>query len=141
MTIKDLNPPKDLHAGSRPAGKKLTSDRMDAEGRLRIAAFLQALLGWDYPVTAQKLLGSGRVSPATIARAKRGEVVSDTMLRVIGDVLGLPRDFLIYIGYGNADRIERLLPEANDDFREVLRWTLDLFAGDDDPGEPRIRSA
>lgn len=139
MTIDDLSSTKDLHTRSQRTGKKLTVDRIDAEGRQRIAAFIYALLGWDGPAVMNKLIGSGRVSKTTIDRVKRGEAVSDTMLRAMGDVLDLPRDYLLYIGCGNVDRIERLLPEADDDFREVLRWTLDLFSTE--PDEPRERSA
>lgn len=130
MTINDSM--KNFHARPVPIGKKFTSDRIDSEGRLRIAAFIYALLGWDGPDVAEKLLGSGRVSRTTLDRVKRGDNVSDTMLRAMGDVLDLPRDYLLYIGRANVDRIERLLPEANDDLRDLIRWTLDLFEPEPD---------
>lgn len=118
-------------------------NRISVEGRQRIAAFMHATLGWDGQDAMKRLVASGRVSKATIDRVKRGENVSDTMLRAMGDALGLPRDFLLDIGLGNVDRIERLYDDpdrTSPDWRDLIRWTLDLFPAA--PGEPpRIRSA
>lgn len=114
---------------------------MDEAGRRRIAEFVHAALGWAGKDSNKKLLGTGRVSKATIDRVKRAEDVSDAMLRGLGDVLDLPRDFLLYIGYGEVERIERLMTDdADANLRDLIRWTLDhLFP--DNPGHTRVQPA
>lgn len=115
---------------------------MTEAGRRRIAEFVHAALGWAGQNAQKNLAGTGRVSKATIERVKRGEDVSDTMLRALGDVLGLPRDFLLYIGYGEVNRIERLMSESANDpnRRDLIRWTLEhLFPNN--PGHTRVQPA
>lgn len=114
---------------------------MTEAGRHRIAEFVHAALGWAGQNASKRFAGTGRVSKGTIDRVKRGESVSDTMLRALGDVLGLPRDFLLYIGYGEVDRIERLAESEDDaDRKDLIRWTLEhLFPTD--PGRPQAQPA
>lgn len=110
--------------------------RIDPEGRLRIATFVHAALGWAGQSSAKTFIGTGRVSRATIDRVKREEEVSDTLLRALGDVLELPRDFLLYVGYGDIDRIERLADDADDDLRDLIRWTQEHLFSEPDPHVP-----
>lgn len=113
---------------------------IDEAGRARIGKFVHAALGWAGVNAARNLASTGRISKATIDRVKRADTVSDTLLRALGDVLDLPRDFLLYIGYGDVDRIERLAVENAGDanLRDLIRWTLDhLFP--DPPHSPKIR--
>lgn len=116
---------------------------IDTEGRLRIATFVHAAMGWAGQNTSKKLAGTGRITRSAIDRVKRGEHVSDTLLRALGDVLDLPRDFLLYIGHGDVERIERIGEHADDDdddLRDLIRWTLEhLFSIE--PDGPRARSA
>lgn len=129
-----INPTKDFHASSKSVSPDLTSDRIDPEGRQRISAFVYAALGWAGQNATRRFTGTGRVSQSTIERVKRGEEVSETLLRALGDVLDLPRDYLLYIGHGNTDRIERLGDDADEDLRDLIRWTLEhLFSIE--PGE------
>lgn len=116
---------------------------MTEAGRRRIAEFVHAALGWAGQNASKNLLETGRVSKATLDRVKRSEEVSDTMLRGLGDVLGLPRDFLLYIGYGEVDRIDRLMIEAegNANLKDLIRWTLDHLFPDDNPDHSRARNA
>lgn len=67
-------------------------------------------------------LSTGRVSRATINRAKRGDPISDTMLRALGDALGLPRDYLLYVGTGNVQKVQ-----ASGADPDLIRWTTDLI--------------
>lgn len=119
---------KNLHA---------VTDQIDADGRRRIASFVQAAMGWSGQNAAKKLAGTGRVTRSAIDRVKRGDEVSDTLLRALGDVLELPRDFLLYIGRGDVYQIERLGGEhADDDLRDLVRWTLvHLFLIEPDGGQ------
>lgn len=114
---------------------------MNEAGRQRIAEFVHAAMGWAGANASKNFAGTGRVSKTTIDRAKRGEEVSDTMLRALGDVLDLPRDFLLYIGYGDVDRIERLGAEntSDADLRDLIRWTLEHLFPTDPPVPPRLR--
>jgi hypothetical protein len=48
------------------------------------------------------------------------------MLRALGDVLQLPRDYLIYVGQGNLAELKRSGAEP-----DLLRWTLALFPGEE----------
>lgn len=138
MTTNDRR--KNLHSARQPTGKGPTDGKIDADGRLRIATFVHAAMGWAGQNTSKKLIGTGKVTRSAIDRIKRGDEVSDTLLRALGDVLDLPRDFLLYIGRGDIDRIERLGDHADDNLRDLIRWTLEhLFSVE--PDGPRARSA
>ena len=62
------------------------------------------------------------VSPATVDRVRRGEVVGDQYLAAIGDRLGMPRGFLTYVAEGDIDRIKKSGGDP-----DLIRWTLDLL--------------
>jgi hypothetical protein len=121
----------------------MEAGEMPEAGRRRIAQFVHAALGWAGQNAQKRLVGTGRVSKATVDRVKRGDEVSDTMLRALGDVMSLPRDYLLYIGYGEVDRLERLLVEAKDDanLRDLIRWTLDHLFPNDPDRQTRVRPA
>jgi hypothetical protein len=97
---------------------------IDTAGRHRIAELVRAQMAWT-GMSGPGIEATGRVSRATVDRVKRADAnVSDTMLRALGDVLGLPRDFLIYVGSANVLAIEQSGADA-----DLLRWVLNLFAG------------
>lgn len=101
---------------------------MDNAGRGRIAELVRASMGWQ-GLSGVAIDGTGRVSRATVDRIKRGDPnVSDTTLRALGDVLGLPRDFLIYVGSGDIAAIR----DAASADPDLVRWTLaSLFSNTD----------
>jgi hypothetical protein len=94
---------------------------IDARGRTRIGETVKAVMAWD-GYTGVGIDSTGRVSRATINRAKRGDQISDTMLRALGDALGLPRDYLLYVGAGNVRKIESSGADP-----DLIRWTTDLI--------------
>jgi hypothetical protein len=107
---------------------------MDEAGRRRIAEFVHAALGWAGANASKNFSETRRVSKTTMDRVKRGEVVSDTYLRAVGDVMGLPRDYLLYIGYADLDRLSRLGETSDADRQDLVRWTLEhLFPDFDNP--------
>lgn len=92
------------------------------EGRQRVGELVRALMAWS-GTSGPKIDATGRVSRASVDRIKRGDAtVSDTMLRALGDVLGLPRDFLLYVKDGNTAAVERSSADP-----DLIRWTLDLM--------------
>lgn len=93
---------------------------IDSRGRTRIGETVKAVMAWE-GYTGVGLGSTGRVSRATINRAKRGDQLSDTMLRALGDALGLPRDYLLYVGAGNVRKIQ-----ASGADPDLIRWTTDL---------------
>lgn len=107
-------------------------DMMEKEGRRRVAELVRAAMGWQ-ALSGPAIEATGRVSRATVDRIKRADPnVSDTMMRALGDVLGLPRDFLIYVGSGDIRAI-RAAASADPD---LVRWTLaSLFDIDGDDGK------
>ena len=100
-------------------------------GRRRVADLVVAAMGWK-SISGPQVERTGRVSRATVDRVKRYEVVSEAMLRALGDVLGLPRDFLLYVRDGDQTAIA----EAGSVDPDLVRWTLRLFAEDDDLPPP-----
>ena len=94
---------------------------VDARGRTRIGETVKAVMAWE-GYTGVGIDSTGRVSRATINRAKRGDQISDTMLRALGDALGLPRDYLLYVGAGDVRKIE-----ASGADPDLIRWTTDLI--------------
>lgn len=105
---------------------------IDEAGRGRIAELVRASMGWQ-GLSGPAIEATGRVSRATVDRIKRADPnVSDTMLRALGDVLGLPRDFLIYVGAGNLGAIR----DAASADPDLVRWTLATLldeGGESDP--------
>jgi hypothetical protein len=94
---------------------------IDARGRRRIGETVKAVMAWE-GYTGVGIDSTGRVSRATINRAKRGDAISDTMLRALGDALKLPRDYLLYVGAGNVGKIESSGADP-----DLIRWTVDLI--------------
>lgn len=118
------------------------SDSIDDAGRQRIAEFVHAALGWAGINAAKRFYGTGRISRATLDRVKQAQDVSPTMLRAVGDVLELPRDYLLYIGYADTDRIRKLAEDTDDENRkDLIRWTLDHLFPDNPTPTTRRNSA
>jgi hypothetical protein len=105
-----------------PRRQELPSMEIDEKGRERIAELVRAQMGWS-GVSGPSIQRGGRVSRATVDRVKRQEEVSEAMLRALGDVLGLPRDYLLYVGRGDVQAVERSAASDPD----LLRWTLELI--------------
>lgn len=99
---------------------------IDSRGRARIGETVKAVMAWE-GYTGVGIDNTGRISRATINRAKRGDAISDTMLRALGDALGLPRDYLLYVGAGNIRRIE-----ASGADPDLIRWTVELIESSPD---------
>lgn len=102
---------------------------IDARGRARIGETVKAVMAWE-GYTGVGIDNTGRVSRATINRAKRGDQISDTMLRALGDALGLPRDYLLYVGAGNVRRVETSGAD-----RDLIRWTVELIQSTEDQND------
>lgn len=95
---------------------------IDSNGRYWIGQTVRAAMSWE-GLTGERIEAGGRVSRATVDRVKRGDPrVSDNMLRTLGNVLGLPRDFLLYVGAGDIRRIEQSGAD-----HDLIRWTIDLI--------------
>lgn len=99
---------------------RMVESKIDPRGRVWIGETVKAVMAWD-GYTGVGIDSTGRVSRATINRAKRGDQISDTMLRALGDALGLPRDYLLYVGSGNVRKIESSGADP-----DLIRWTTDL---------------
>lgn len=95
---------------------------IDSHGRTNIGETVKAVMAWD-GYTGVGIDSTGRVSRATINRAKRGDKISDVMLRALGDALGLPRDFLLYVGTGNVQKIQSSGADP-----DLIRWTTELVS-------------
>jgi hypothetical protein len=98
--------------------RKTGGERQDV-GRRLVSDLVRAQMGW-IGMSGLGIERTGRVSRATVDRIKRGEVVSDAMLRATGDAIGLPRDFLLYVLQGNIHAIR----EAAESDPDLVRWTL-----------------
>lgn len=108
---------------------------IDTRGRARIAELVRAAIAWRRTSAAKVGAMPGRPGIATIDRVKAGDEVSDTMLRALGDKLGLPPDYLLYVGAGDIERIRR----SGADPAEV-QWTVDLIEADRPNGPGHRRS-
>lgn len=97
---------------------------IDSRGRTRIGETVKAVMAWE-GYTGVGIDSTGRISRATINRAKRGDKITDTALRALGDALHLPRDFLLYVGAGDVRKIE-----ASGADPDLIRWTIDLIRSD-----------
>lgn len=101
----------------------------ETQGRQHVAELVRAMMAWS-GLSGPAIDATGRVSRASVDRIKRGDVtVSDTMLRALGDVLGLPRDYLLYVLRGDTAAIERSTADA-----DLVRWTVDLMRDPVDDG-------
>ena len=97
---------------------------IDSHGRHRIGETVKAVMAWE-GYTGVGIDSTGRISRATINRAKRGDKITDTMLRALGDALKLPRDYLLYVGAGDTSKIESSGADP-----DLIRWTVDLIRSD-----------
>ncbi len=112
--------------GSSPG---MLSAMTDEQGRIRIGHVVRAAMEWEN-LTGERIEAGGRVSRATVDRVKRGDPrVSDRMLRALGGALGLPKDYLLYVGAGDIRRIEQSGAD-----HDLIRWTTDLILSP--PSEP-----
>lgn len=102
-------------------------------GLADVATLVTAALGWK-GTSSRALSKEGRISRVTVERIKRGERVSDVMLRALGDTLDFPRDFLLYVAYRDLDAIVRAGLVYNDE--DLVRWTAELLIGNH--GHPAV---
>jgi hypothetical protein len=100
---------------------------IDTRGRARISAFVKRAIAWNRTSAVKVGAMPGRPSRETIQRIVAGEQVSDVMLMALGDKLGLPRDFLIYIGTGDIRKIEASARPGHDGDPDLIRWTLEMM--------------
>lgn len=108
----------------------------DEAGRRRIGAVVQ--FSMDYQGLTGVAIDKGerlsragrRITRATVVRVKRGDQVSVTMLRGLGDVLSLPTDFLIHVGAGDTNRIAVSRRAAEDGDPELIEYALALVRQD-----------
>jgi hypothetical protein len=109
---------------------------IDRHGRARIARFVTDEIARQGMSARSVGARPGSPSLPTIKRIKAGsEDVADTMLRAMGGKLGLPADWLVYIGNGDTRRIRNSGADP-----DLIRVTLELFEGQD-PFQRRVRSA
>lgn len=108
---------------------------IDPRGRHRIGETVKAVMAWE-GYTGVGIDSTGRISRATINRAKRGDQISDTMLRALGDALRLPRDYLLYVGAGDIRKIESSGADP-----DLIRWTVDLIRSDSDSDQQQQADA
>lgn len=108
---------------------------IDSRGRVRIGETVKAVMAWE-GYTGVGIDNTGRVSRATINRVKRGDVISDAMLRALGDALALPRDFLLYVGTGDIKRIETSGAE-----QDLIRWATELIQASHSQDDEESRNA
>ena len=96
---------------------------IDRHGRARIARFVTDEIARQGLSTRSLGAAPGRPRLPTIKRIKAAdEDVSETMLRAMGGKLGLPADWLIYIGTADKRRISNSGADP-----DLIRVTLDLF--------------
>lgn len=96
---------------------------IDRHGRARIARFVTEDLARQGMSARALGAAPGRPSLPTIKRIKAEDPdISDTMLRALGGKMGLPADWLIYIGTGDKKRIANSGADP-----DLIRVTLDLF--------------
>jgi hypothetical protein len=106
---------------------------IDRHGRARIARFVTEEIARKGLSTRALGAAPGRPRLPTIKRIKAEDPdVSETMLRAMGGKLGLPADWLIYIGTGDKKRIYGSGADP-----DLIRVTLDLF---DSPMPPLRRT-
>lgn len=102
---------------------------IDARGRARIAKLVKHEIARQGR-TAAEVGALGMPSLPTIKRVKAGEEVSDEMLDALGGRLGLPRDFILYVGTGDVRKVRNSGAEP-----DLIRWSLELIQAD----RPNIR--
>ena len=113
----------------------VTDEDEKVQGRRWVAELVVAAMGWA-GLSGPQISSTGRVSRATVDRVKRCEEVSDSMLRALGSVLGLPRDYLLYVR--DADRARIRTAGASDP--DLVQWTLLLMDGDGEDPAPSKRT-
>ncbi|HEY9367017.1 hypothetical protein [Streptomyces sp.] len=97
---------------------------IDRHGRARIARFVTDEIARRGLSTRSLGAAPGRPRLPTIKRIKAADAdVSETMLRAMGGKLGLPADWLIYIGVGDMRKIRNSGADP-----DLIRVTLDLFS-------------
>ncbi|SRR6266498_2312070 len=99
---------------------------IDSQGRARIAALVTTVIGRRGTSVAKVGAMPGAPSRETIFRVLRKEDVREPMLQALGAKLGLPMDFILYVGAGD---VEKIRAAAMDD-PDLVRWTVDLIKAD-----------
>lgn len=101
---------------------------IDSAGRERIGRFVRDEIARQGTTPEEVGAKPGRPSLVTIKRIKAGDSsVSELMFLALGTKLGLPADYLMYIGTADIKRIRRSGAAP-----DLIRVTLELFH-DDNP--------
>jgi hypothetical protein len=108
--------------GTKEVNPEMIVYMIDAEGRIRIGQFVRAAMAWQ-GLSGPKIDAGGRISRATVDRVKRADPrISDVTLLALGDVLGLPRKYLLYIGTRDAEKIRTSGADP-----DLIRVTLEML--------------
>jgi hypothetical protein len=99
---------------------------IDNSGRARIGEFVRKAIAWKQTSAVKVGAMPGRPSRETIQRIVAGEEVSEVSLLALGTKLGLPADYLIYVGTGDIRRIRRSGADP-----DLIRVTVDLIEPDE----------
>lgn len=100
---------------------------IDAHGRARISAIVKKVIAWNRTSAVKVGAMPGRPSHVTVKRIVAGAEVSEVMLMALGDKLKLPRDFLLYVGKGDIEKIEASARPGNDDDMDIIRVTVEMI--------------
>jgi hypothetical protein len=99
---------------------------IDNSGRARIGEFVRKAIAWKQTSAVKVAAMTGRPSRQTIQRIVAGEEVSEMSLMALGTKLGLPADYLLYVGTGDIPRIRRSGADP-----DLIRVTLELIQPDE----------
>lgn len=97
---------------------------IEDQGRARIAKLVSHEMARQ-GLTGTELGARGMPSYGTIKRVRAGKEVSDEMLDAIGGRLGMPRDFILYVGIGDVRKIRASGAEP-----DLIRWSIELIRAD-----------
>lgn len=104
------------------------SPPIEDAGRADVAALVAAAMAWRGLSSRALAKNTGRISTVTVRRVRNGERVSEVMLRSLGEILDLPRDFLLYVGRQDLDAMVRAGMASGD--LDLVRWTAELMISD-----------
>jgi hypothetical protein len=95
---------------------------IDNSGRTRIGEFVRKAIARQGTSAVKVGAMPGRPSRETIQRIVAGDEVSEVSLMALGTKLGLPADYLIYVGTGDTRRIRRSGADP-----DLIRVTIELI--------------